>query len=202
MKKILSIFATLALMASQTPFAQAKPIEKSPRSLDRQPTLAPMPDAVSILNLLTMSTESGGSGLDAAFESVQDDTNPPIITFLPPTLTIFPPPIFGVGVPGNIVSVSFDTEFPFIVAAGAASAFGNISNVQVDELVTFFDIVQIQFPTGEIEAGIGFFAAARFVGFYDPFIFPVCPCGGLDVVVTDFAGNVSNGVAPVIVVSF
>jgi hypothetical protein len=203
MKKILSAFAVLAFVASQTPFAQAMPVETSARSLDKQPARVFMPDAVGILNQLTMTTEFGGVGFDAALDPVQD-TTPPTITFVPPSLALFPPqPIGGFGgfADGNIISVSFDTDAPFIVAVGAGSAVGNGFNVGVINFATFFDLVNIQLPTGAIEVGIGFIAAAQFEGLYD-FFTPVCPCGALDVAAVDFAGNVSNGTALVVVVSF
>ncbi len=199
MKKILPILATLALVALQALSAQATPLEPLTRSLEKRPTVVLAPDAASLLNQLTATSMAGGSWVDAAVDPLQDDTTPPRITFLPPTLVLFPPP-FGASI-GNIVSISFDAEFPFIVPFGAASAFGNGFNVLVNDLVTFFDIVQIQLPSGQIELGIGFIAAAQFVGFYDPF-FPVCPCGGLDIFVLDFAGNTAAGLAPVVVVSF
>jgi hypothetical protein len=201
MKKILSVFATFALMASQAPFAQAMPIETSTRLPEKQPAPVFMPDAVGLLNLLTMGAESGELGLDAAFEPVQDDTTPPVITFVPATLTLFPP--FGSFTLGNIVSVSFDAEAPFIVAAGAAAGDVNIFNVDLVDLVTFFELVEIPLPggTGEVALGIGFFAAAQFIGFHDLSI-PLCPCGAIAIAAVDIAGNVSNRVAPVVVVSF
>lgn len=199
MKKILSSLATLALMALPALSTQAMPLEPSTRSLEKRPTAVFTPDAASLLNQLRATSIPGGVWVDGAVDPVQDDTTPPRIAFLPPTLALFPPP-GGFSV-GSILSISFDAEFPFIVPFGAASAFGNFFNVEVLDLVTFFDIVQIQLPGGQIELGIGFIAAALFAGYYDFFI-PICPCGGLDIFAVDFAGNTAYGFAPVIVVSF
>ena len=159
-----------------------------------------MPDSVSLLNQLTMGAASGGLDLEATFVPAQDDTTSPRIVFVPPVLTLFPDPFFG-ATAGNIVSLSFDAEFPYIVAFGAASAFGNF-DVAVNDFLTYFDLVNITLPSGQIELGIGFIAAAQFVGFYDPIFFPVCPCGGLDIFAVDFSGNTANGFAPVVSVSF
>jgi hypothetical protein len=175
MKKFLSVFATIAFMASQTSFAQAMPIGTSPDSQGKKSMLAFMP--------------------------VQDpDIDPPRIFFSPPSLNLFTDIFFDTDF-GAISSVSFDTEAPFIVAAGLASADGNVFNVQVLDLVTFFELLNITLPDGQIAVGIGFFAQALYEGYYDPF-FPVCPCGSLNVLAIDFAGNSSSGLAPVIVFSF
>lgn len=188
MKKILSIFAALALMASLTSFAQAMPIETSTRSLDRQPALAFMPDAVTLFNHLTMGAASVELGLDAAFAPAQDDTTSPRIQFLPPVLYLYPYlfPDYG-----TIIGVSFDTELPYIVALGQAAAYGSF-NVFAIGLDTYFDYVEIPLPTGEIALGIGFVTVAYFEAEFD-YYHPVCPYGHLEIFAVDYAGNTAIG---------
>jgi hypothetical protein len=198
MKKILSVLAVLALMASQTSLAQAGPIETSTRSPESRPTLAFMPDAVGLLNQLTMDAASEGLGLEAAFAPAQDDTTPPRIGFLPPVLFLYPSQIFNDF--GTIVGASIDTELPYIVALGSAAAYGGF-NVYANGLETYFDYVQIPLPNGEIDIGIGFVAVAYFEASWDYYV-PSCPCGHLEIFTVDFAGNTSIGGTLAIGVSF
>ena len=187
MKKILSVFAALALLTLQISSAQARPIETSTPQPEMRPTLAFMPDAVALLNPLTMGDASGGLELDAAFAPIQDDA-PPRIGILPPILYLYP--YFFPDV-GTIVGASIDFEFPYIVPVGSAAAFGSF-NVAATFLDTYFDYFQIQLPTGELEIGIGFVAVAGFEAYFD-YYHAVCPCGHFEIFAVDWAGNTAIG---------
>jgi len=187
MKQILSVFAALALLASQISLAQARPIETSTPQPEMRPTLALMPDAVALLNPLTIGTPSGGLGWEADFAPAQDD-NPPRIGFVPPILYLYP--YFFPDV-GTIVGASIDLEFPYIVPVGSAAAFGSF-NVAATFLDTYFDYFQIQLPTGELEIGIGFVAVAGFEAYFD-YYHVACPCGHFEIFAVDWAGNTAIG---------
>src|SRR5262249_3712792 len=198
MKMILSLLTALALTVSQTSFAQAKPIETTPRPPEAQPTRAFMPDSVSLLSQLTTGDASGGLGLEAAFANAQEDKNPPIITFLPPVLPLFPDIVFGDA--GTIIGVAFDLDLPFIVNFGSAAAYGSF-NVFSDGLDTYFDYVDIPLPNGQIALGIGFVAVGYFEAAWSYYTI-LCPCGGLDIFALDFGGNTAIGSAFVVAYSY
>ena len=198
MKMILSLLTALALTVSQTSFAQAKPIETTPRPPEAQPTRAFMPDSVSLLSQLTTGDASGGLGLEAAFANAQEDKNPPIITFFPPVLPLFPTDIFPDQ--GTIIGVGFDLDVPFIVNFGTAAAIGYF-NVFATELTTFFDYVDVTLPDGQLALGIGFFAVGNFLAYVD-YYHALCPCGSLDIFALDFGGNTAIGSAFVVAYSY
>lgn len=194
--RLLAVCAALCLLAPQTLLTHAEPLEKPASHSEKRSSAAIlMPDAVSLFNQLTASTTPDGFALNVAVEPVQDDQTPPRISFSPGSLFLITT-FFTRRASGTIISVALDQELPYIVAFGSSLAFAG-GPCQVVDLFSFFDYVLIP-DTAEI--GIGWVSFAEFEGFYNPF--SVYPCGGLEVVAVDFAGNVADSIAPVIVFSF
>jgi hypothetical protein len=196
MKKIVTMLFAIVSIASQTMPIQAMPVISSAKMVERNLRTIPPLDAVHLYNQFTVNTASTPLWVNDIVDPIQDqDTTPPQIGFAPQILTIFTFPNGGYG---TITSVAVDLDSPFVVTAGAATAVG-VLDVFVDSLTTYFDLIQIQLPGGQVGIGVGFVSFARYGAFYNPFSF-ICPCGTLDVTAVDIAGNVGNGLATVVAV--